>query len=272
MLLNWPGQQRNQRVIYQASSGTDSEESWETGANWLRQCSSCHSKCGGQIESQLPTRILDVGSSQCPSLRLYINTLGATAAHYLTLSHCWGQLNIKRLLQDNLSDFAQNIEWNELPKTFQDAIFITRMLGVKYLWIDSLCIIQDSLVDWESESANMANIYSNAFCNIAATAAKDARDGCLFNRNPHLSQVCRLQIHSLPCSVQPSEDNNLYDLIPQGFWIENILEAPLGDRAWVLQEHFLSPRIIHCGKSQLLWECQELVRNFPLMNLLSIRP
>jgi hypothetical protein len=73
-------------------------------------------------------------------------------AEYMTLSHCWGKLPIKVLTTKDLKDMKNSISWNELPKTFQDAILITKKLAIDYLWIDSLCIIQDSKDDWAKES------------------------------------------------------------------------------------------------------------------------
>lgn len=74
------------------------------------------------------------------------------------------------------------IPWFELPKTFQEAIALTRKLGVRYLWIDSLCIIQDDHHGWEVESAKMATIYSLSYLTIAATHAADSQQGCFSTR------------------------------------------------------------------------------------------
>lgn len=72
-----------------------------------------------------------------------------------------------------------NIFLSDLPPLFQDAIIITRQLGLRYLWIDSLCIIQDSLRDWETEAAKMASIYQNSYVTISATDASNGSAKCL---------------------------------------------------------------------------------------------
>jgi hypothetical protein len=152
-----------------------------------------------QVQSSFPSklaacRVLDVGTPSKPSLSLHITEDSSLKSPYITLSHCWGnpKLQIKRLSNANISQFTNLIDDAELPKTFQDAIAIARRLGVRFLWIDSLCIIQDSVEDWVKESSNMGNVYKNSLCNIAATAAPDGRTGCFLQRNPLLARPCRV--------------------------------------------------------------------------------
>jgi hypothetical protein len=104
------------------------------------------------------------------------NTL-PSSTHYLTLSHCWGRERIFTLLRSNFESFYQNIDTAKLPKTFQDALWMTRRLGFKHLWIDSLCIIQDSHDDWLKEAPQMGEVYRNATLNLAATGFSDGRKG-----------------------------------------------------------------------------------------------
>lgn len=104
-------------------------------------------------------------------------------ARYVTLSHCWGSYMPLRLLKNNISSLKQGIRFSQ---TFQDAMVVAQRLGVRYIWIDSLCIIQDSEEIWLEQSALMGQIYSNSFCNIAAAHASDSRQGCFIDRNPDL--------------------------------------------------------------------------------------
>jgi hypothetical protein len=206
----------------------------------------------------MPTRVLDVGTSSIPTLHLQVNDESSPVLPYVTLSHCWGKIKIKQLTKANISELIEGIDVNELTKTFQEAIIIARRLGVRFLWIDSLCIIQDSDFgeDWVKESSTMGDVYKNALCNIAATAAPDGDTGCFLERNPLLARTCRLRIEGLP---GPAPKSQVYDLARDHFWRQAISEAPLIQRAWVLQERTLAPRVIHFGKNQLLWECHELV-------------
>jgi hypothetical protein len=163
----------------------------------------------------------------------------------------------------NFSEFIEAIDMAELPKTFRDAIIIARRLDVRYLWIDSLCIIQDCIDDWAKESITMGDVYKNALCNIAATAAPDGRAGCFQERSALLARTCRVNIESPP---GPPTTSGVYDLIEPGFWESGINNAPLLKRAWVLQERTLAPRIIHFGQRQLFWECHEFVRTHVCFN------
>ena len=168
---------------------------------------------------------------------------------YTTLSHCWGQLAIKKLEKDTLKDMVKKIAISELPKTFQDAVVVTRELGIRYLWVDSLCIIQDSAEDWATESSNMRLIYKNCILNIAATAAQDSSIGCFFDRNTNIVRPCRIEI----------TETGIYDFLSSNAWFDDVISAPLNQRAWVVQEQLLAPRVLHFGKTQLFWECNETV-------------
>lgn len=106
----------------------------------------------------------------------------------------------------------------------------------------------------------MGEVYANGICNIAATAAPDGRLGCFLDRNPLLAQKYRVRI-----------GKETVDLIDQMCWYNNITDAPLNKRAWVLQEELLSPRILHWGKQQLFWRCTELV-NLLLPLIYLVRP
>ncbi|KAH9211719.1 heterokaryon incompatibility protein-domain-containing protein, partial [Leptodontidium sp. 2 PMI_412] len=195
---------------------------------WIQKCRTNHSKCNQASQTNwMPTRVLDVGTASNPRLRLHAN----------------------------ISQLTKSIDINKLTKTFQDAIIVARRLGIQFLWIDSLCIIQGSQEDWARESSVMGDVYKNALCNIAATAAPDGRTGCFLERNPLLARTCRLRIEGLP---GPAPKSQVYDLARGDFWKQGISAAPLIRRGWVLQERILAPRIIHFGKTQLFWECHEL--------------
>lgn len=168
----------------------------------LQQCRTTHLRCNGRAEIlqdneavhtpqeeherqtqwPLPTRLLDVGDSDHP-IRLW-ESASSAKGEYACLSHCWGSHQLLRTLIGNLEAFKHDgIPWDQLPKTFQEAITFTRSLGLQYLWIDSLCIVQDDISDWNKEAANMAAIYQNSFITLAATDAANSREG-LFHYAP----------------------------------------------------------------------------------------
>ncbi|KAF2026908.1 HET-domain-containing protein, partial [Setomelanomma holmii] len=172
---------------------------------------------------------------------------------YVALSHCWGQPIKKEqktfcTTQDNIGGRLEGFSVLELPKTFQDAVTVTRELGVLYLWIDSLCIIQeeDDKADWDRESRRMESVFSQAYCTIAATAAADSNAGFL-ERDIRTSYVY----------VQDSSGNKFYVSNDIDDFDEDVDKAKLNTRAWVMQEAVLSRRTIHFSANQVYWECGE---------------
>lgn len=166
---------------------------------------------------------------------------------YAALSHRWGSLNFTTLRKDNIDIFRERIPPDALTKTFRDAIDICRYLDIPYLWIDSLCIIQDSSEDWELQSALMAQIYGESDLNIAATSAKHGSVGCFFDRPKNW----RVQIRPLP-----QKKDLLYDCLPSPLINPN--EDVLNERGWVVQERYLSRRTLHFTSAQVFWECDEV--------------
>ncbi|KDN71188.1 putative heterokaryon incompatibility protein [Colletotrichum sublineola] len=172
---------------------------------------------------------------------------------YMTLSHRWGEAQFIQLRQSDEQTFRQGIPWSSLPQTFKDAVRVARHLGSNYLWIDSLCIVQDSSRDWVAEAASMGNIYKNALCNIAASDALNSLEGCLYPRNyrglvpERLVWNSPLYLVNAP-SMRPHEVPQLYS------------------RAWVFQEFLLARRTLDCGRDQLYWRCDELMASeeFPI--------
>src|SRR4051812_41270792 len=145
------------------SSNTESHETMAVIKEWMRTCDGSHAcfKPEKAEGSALPTRVLLVSSDETENIYLVESKSGL--GRYATLSHCWGEYKPLQLLESNLAQFqTRGIPIMELPKTFQHAVKVTRSLRIDYLWIDSLCIIQDSIKDWLKESALMYRVYTNA--------------------------------------------------------------------------------------------------------------
>ncbi|KAK4123730.1 HET-domain-containing protein, partial [Parathielavia appendiculata] len=157
---------------------------------------------------------------------------------YLTLSHFWGDASkVFNLETRNREELLQQIP--ALPRIVEDAIVATRRLGARYIWIDSLCIIQDDPQDWASESSSMADVYHNAMCNIAASASQDSNGGLNRDRGDIV----------IGAYVKASQDDETLLLIEENEGIEHE-----GQEGWVLQKRLLSPRILHFSRRQLVWE------------------
>jgi hypothetical protein len=146
----------------------------------------------------------------------------------------------------------------DLPKTYRDAAVLTRKLKIRYLWIDSLCIIQDDANDWERELANMCSVCRNAHVTIAATAATDCTTGFLYPRNPSQS------IRVLPPEETLRDSGLIASDLDQvltmyariyPYFSKCLMRSPLFQRAWTLQEMILSRKVIHFAAGQLFWHC-----------------
>ena len=179
------------------------------------------------------------------------------SGRYTALSHCWGKMQIIRTTKATIENMKQGIPWAALSKTFQDAITLTRKLGVQYIWIDSLCIVQDDKYDWETESATMAAVYQNAYLTIAASLAADGSGGCFSTREitTYFAGFLNDAADSRNYSVHVRESFS-HDEFSADNTVAATLSNPLLGRAWTFQERGLSTRILHFGRAELLWECR----------------
>jgi Heterokaryon incompatibility protein (HET) len=186
---------------------------------------------------------------------------------YVTLSHCWGKLELKKLTENTRQEWFQyGVPVLELPLTFQHAIQFACSLGVRWLWIDALCIIQDSKdkEDWLVESSQMREVYANSYCNISATAASDASEGLFYKRDTTISWVdtVNIRVNGLQGTVKDEQTGKakkwvectIHDL---SFWRDTVENAPVNKRSWVFQERLLAPRVIHWCRDQIAFECRE---------------
>ncbi|KAH7308975.1 heterokaryon incompatibility protein-domain-containing protein [Stachybotrys elegans] len=223
--------------------------------HWYRSCCSSHTLCNRQArqlrEGWLPSRLLYIGSNGDACWRLIVVSQDLSdSAPYVTLSYRWGPNQSVKLLRSTLQDFRlgqQRIL--DLPQTFQDAIDVTRRLSIRYLWIDALCIVQDASEDKDYEIPQMRKIYSNAMCNLAASASDDPHGG-LFRTRDKASVAPGLV--AAPSGAVRSETHRIVDMTYRD---RQILSGPLHGRGWVFQERFLSTRVIYFGQFQMFWEC-----------------
>ncbi len=220
-------------------------------------CEINHRSCNHPRTRQnwMPTRLLDVSSAKTTAgtITLVEDTNIPPGLEYMTLSHCWGSKTIISLTQGNIESLRRGISVSKLPRTFQDAVIVAGWFQCQYLWIDSLCIIQDSEEDWRKESAAMRHVYKNARLNIAATGASDSSFGLFVDRNPSLIPTG---------SVSVSWDGKLpkgdFHFYLRRIWEQGINRAPLNRRGWVYQERYLSRRNLHFGSESMFFECHEL--------------
>ncbi|KAH8695833.1 heterokaryon incompatibility protein-domain-containing protein, partial [Phaeosphaeriaceae sp. PMI808] len=194
---------------------------------WMDECFEKHPDCIQRGADFLPTRLLDVGKTIDSKVRLVNSkdipsrTLPGKYPKFLALSHCWGKSRPSLVLCSSTMDIlSTGVELADLPRTFRDASRVTRMLDIRYLWIDSLCIVQDSSADWQKEAAQMDSVYRKAHLTLAAASSTDSEGGLYI-------------------------DDKLATM-----------SSPLHHRAWILQESILSRRTVYFTKDQLIWECR----------------
>ncbi|KAF5666068.1 heterokaryon incompatibility protein [Fusarium heterosporum] len=212
-------------------------------------------------------------------MRLFIHVSSGESVPYVALSHCWGSSGIKfKTTKLTIKDYRQAISFEDLPMNFQDAVVITRSIGIRYLWIDSLCILQDDIEDWQAESSKMASIYRDAYLVLAATQAADSSEGFLDRQHVSPSfgydpMLFALSTRNLPLQMGQIRNHNstiskIYtqclDLYPGGGTRarhhSTVFYSPLNRRAWVLQENVLPRRIVHFTCHEMLWECIECLK------------
>ncbi|KAF2687503.1 HET-domain-containing protein [Lentithecium fluviatile CBS 122367] len=252
---------------YIPSSSTDSAQSWELISQWLNRCAQNHGRCNAPIPKPWgPTRLLDIGTVDDGDVRLVTQAEGLSSKQpYATLSHCWGIALPIRTTVSNIDDHRKGIHYMELPNTFRDAVNIVRALNLRYMWIDALCIVQDSPEDWRRESCMMSNVYRYGFINIAATGAAQSSEGCFWKREPNAIKPTEVSIRWHGRGGR--SESKRYLVLPEPRkWAGKLVNEPLNRRGWVLQERILARRVLHFGHEQLFWECRESVacETYPL--------
>ena len=217
-----------------------------------RKCDESHNCMTAQNYSEslakVPTRLIDVGRDDAGPIRLVLTgEEPAAKGPYIALSHCWGELSPEQRFctyRNNINGRKAYIAYDELPPNFQDAVRVTRGLNICYLWIDSLCIVQDDPDDWSTEAGRMEDVFSHAYCTIAASSAVSSLIGFLGRGRPR--DVIKL---STPTGEPLYLAENIDD------FRADVETSVLSSRGWVLQERALSRRTIYFTSTQVYWEC-----------------
>ncbi|KAK8254529.1 heterokaryon incompatibility protein-domain-containing protein, partial [Phyllosticta capitalensis] len=236
---------------------------------WLFECDTKHKSCqtlGNGIGGSCPKRLIQVAEGAIRVVELESDS----EVTYTTLSHCWGSEfdaeRVPKALSTNIGSLQVSIDWTEIPPTFQDAIKITRLVSCEYIWIDSLCIIQDDAEDWENQASQMAKIYSNSYLNIAATASRNSWGGLLKQRVLSVDRVFD------SATTRPLKSYAFGENIIARPYLKQVHDGFIGTgverdgtdggrfplllRAWIFQERLLSRRTVHFTRSEMVWECR----------------
>ncbi|CAO2657610.1 Nn.00g037360.m01.CDS01 [Neocucurbitaria sp. VM-36] len=269
----------------------------ELARHWLDDCLTGRGKHVGckavsKLDPVLPARVIKIGRiiklgpADSSGVSLYVPKAFETG-RYVALSHCWGGQTPVMTTKSNLHNYLSNIPL-PLPDTFMDAILVTKVLGIDYLWIDSLCIIQDSPEDWSIHAPQMASVYGNSYVTISADAANDSRTGFLEGSRRYMNEPKGVFFdymgkqgmvwvrergalaYQLPFHDWTPPINSNLTMI--GSWNETVHvpehicrgpkmvpTSPLSLRGWVFQERVLPPRTLHFGNAETAWECQSII-------------
>jgi hypothetical protein len=227
--------------------------------------------------------VIDVGSDTHDP-RIY--TTSSEIGTYVALSHCWGGAPAATTLREHLAERERCLPLDELPATFKDAIKLCRALNIKYLWIDSLCIVQDDKEEWAEEAGKMSSVYENSIFVIAADSASNCQAGCLPKRRWSTAFKWKMLPGTQPASPEaifldqdlpllcPNRnkdgDTTVFTRLTQRNeprkgevahklynFDEGHTPSRLDQRGWCFQERLLGRRILHVGTSELAWECAE---------------
>lgn len=241
-----------------------SQRSLTQVTSWLNQCEKEHGEACGS-HSPIPTRVIDISDSS--KLRLVETSSDNSIGRYVALSYCWGEAgDLQTTTTSSLNDRLAGFAVAELPQTLQDAVTVTRALGINYLWVDCLCILQNDARDKAHEIANMANIYKHATLTISASKAAGASKGFLHDQ---ASPETGLWKNLIPLAFPIPEPTA--KTIQEAFerprkvlgtlWLcdedpdmSATFRSPVDRRGWCLQERLLSSRLLSYGRWPT-WRC-----------------
>lgn len=252
-LLHQPWRVRHDDYRRDIPDNTGHSDVAQQALDWLQTCLKTHTTCMCDLRTPAyyPKRLLDLGP---PKGRLILTSSERPCSQYATLSHCWGSTSFFWLCSSSEDELRRRLPVEQLPRSFREAIIFTQRLGIRYLWIDSLCILQEGpghAEDWNEQAPLMHSIYSNGVVNISVLHAQNPYIGAFKTRNPDMIQ---------PCHVSWSEDGadeKVWAILDECTDLHYAIgQSTLSKRGWVVQERMLSPRTIHFGSDRIFWECR----------------
>lgn len=261
----------NEDIIGRYFGGDPSSDlHYETARNWIQACST-HSKCNETVSgstridpyfSPLPTRVIEV-TREGGHQRLYLRNTEGLHGAYITLTHRWNSgTELCKTTTENYEERLLGSAFGGLPQLFWDALVITEKLDIKYIWIDSICIIQkgDDYADWGREAPKMAQYYQFSIFTLAGTA-EDMSNGILHQQpediTPWVSNLVRLPYRDKMNTLA----GHFYvyrrrmSLVDE--YISQVRSSILFKRGWILQEWLLSKRLLWYTPQGLFYECQQ---------------
>ncbi|KAJ0109966.1 HET-domain-containing protein [Diaporthe amygdali] len=244
-------------VRRQVSPIVDAGDNLKVISSWLQSCQTSDSRCSTSNQELFkPTRLIDVGdpgSSNGNPRLVKGDALEGESAAYVALSYCWGikgQQHPWILTKEKLKVFEDGIPFDALPKTIADALAVTRANNIRYLWVDSICIVQDDPEDWEHEAYHMSRVYSNSLFTIIS--GSDSATGGLFLPRDQL-KVSAAEVTIGPEAGSPTHQLVMYPSLVGA--TDTTGGGATSKRAWCYQEELLSARRLYFSKNQFQWAC-----------------
>ncbi|KAM0254379.1 hypothetical protein ACHAQJ_006848 [Trichoderma viride] len=253
---------------YKLPRTTGDNQPLNQAADWLAECQSSHDQCQTDDAAFVPSRLLYLGTERTNSNLVELVENLEQPVPYAALSHRWTEETpTKRLLTSNLLDRKQHgMPIEELPEMMQDVVSVLRRLGIEYVWIDCLCIVQNDKEDWKREAALMASIYSHAELTVAASWCDKVGQRLFPSRSePREVAVDVAEIDGQSIFIRRRKPHFNWFGIESDPFAHNIaenpeVEWPLLTRGWVYQEQLLSRRMLHFTRNELIWECFETTK------------
>jgi hypothetical protein len=170
----------NVETTHNPDVGSDS--SLSLAHKWLLECHSNHDQCAMAADGFTPTRLLYIKSGGSLPIACLVENLPSRSVKWAALSYVWGGDQVVKATSSSLSAMKKDISVESLPQTLKDALLVCIKLGLNYLWVDCLCIVQDDAHDLKRELANMPKIYQRAWVTISASTAYRVSEGFLHKR------------------------------------------------------------------------------------------
>lgn len=224
-------------------------------STWHADCKSMHACRNAKCWT--PNRLLDIEEQS--RFRLCLPRVEQIPiSEYTTLSYRWGSYRSDReLTTQNLETLRSGLPISVLPRAFQDAMIVTRELGVRFLWIDALCILQDGVDDFHRECAQMSEVYARSSCNIVATFGQDARESLFQSRC-----LAKVEIGRVTGARYSKHEGHRWTdhdaIVSVDYTRDELHGSEIYSRGWIMQELLLAPRTLLFGRNQVHWQCAEL--------------
>ncbi|KAH8204060.1 hypothetical protein TruAng_001742 [Truncatella angustata] len=223
-------------------------------SNWLQNCLENHDSCNRFPESQnKPKRLIYVGDESRDPFLVDAENINKRIK-WLSLSYCWGGEPLVKLTKNTMNMLRSGVPLAEFDHTIRDAIIVTRALGIPYIWIDSLCIIQDSGgADWNEQASKMNEIYGESTVTLVAASSDTVQKGFLKERPSRYVPISSFNISK----TEGTDTDSSLKVYVSSEWdkTEDSADGPWSSRGWTMQEGLLPNRLLYYTSSQAIWKC-----------------